>query len=223
MWNNFVLGRHTEELFLETSWNKQDSYKWKQRLKLFKKKTKVYWSLFQRNSFKVLSIGKLSRSSLLEITLKETSAPILVHALRPRRRWTGSLFLSQGLYLQISTTGKRDPLPTARCLCWNVAQIKSSIWNLSSLSFRANDCATEDSVPLFDCHFSLFLNSFTKLGLLCVSPDSDTNDTTLSDSLVTLRRQENTKRRAVHRMCKCARKSQKRGVKKKIVLEQAYT
>lgn len=124
-------------------------------------------------------------------------------------------FLSQGLYLQISTTGKRDPLPTARCLCWNVAQIKSSIWNLSSLSFRANDCATEDSVPLFDCHFSLFLNSFTKLGLLCVSPDSDTNDTTLSESLVTLRRQENTKRRAVHRMCKCARKSQKRGVKKK--------
>ena len=41
---------------------------------------------FKETISKVLSIGKLSWSNLLEIMSKETSAPILAHALKPHSR-----------------------------------------------------------------------------------------------------------------------------------------
>lgn len=97
----------------------------------------------------------------------------------------------------------------ARCLCWNAAWANSSIWNLSSVSSRANGCVTEIKSFYFTVTFHFFWTVFTKLGHLCVSPYSDTNDTSLSESPVNLQRQEHTKL-----MCKRASKSQKRGVKK---------
>lgn len=178
----------------------------------------LYWSL---STSKILSLDKLSCSNLFVTTLKETSAPISVHASKPLRvchsRWIGMLlkkWVSDCTYRKVLLI-KRTHFQWLDACAETQLMLKILFETCPQLLYWANYCVTRRQWTFILLSLFSFSEQFYQArSPVLFSPDTDMNGFSYFWKSSKSSESGSRKQRAVHRMCKCSSQSQKSSSKR---------